>query len=256
MPGIVTVKDYFQANKTAYIVMEFAEGQTLKELLKNGSGRLPEDLVFDMMAPVMDALETVHAAGAIHRDISPDNLMVDAGGHVKLLDFGAAKSFVSVGEKSLSVMLKPGYAPYEQYSSRGKQGPWTDIYGLCATIYRAITGQVPLEALDRMEKDTLESPGQLGIHMDAKRERVLMKGLALIAEERFQSIREMKEALNDVGEASQGADGATFSGQDGQSDKTNTFQGSSDAAITAAAAALGTVVMRLVLKKVWRGNNL
>ena len=133
LPGIVMVKDYFHENKTAYIVMEFAEGETLKAILKR-NGPMPAAQVFEMMRPVMDSLEVVHDAGLIHRDISPDNFMVDAEGNVKLLDFGAARNYMADNEKSLSVMLKPGYAPEEQYRSRGKQGPWTDVYSLCATI--------------------------------------------------------------------------------------------------------------------------
>lgn len=148
-----------------------------------------------MIQPVMESLETVHEAGLIHRDISPDNLMVDSKGGVKLLDFGAARDFLAEGERSMSVMLKPGYAPQEQYSSKGKQGPWTDIYGLCATIYRAITGEVPLEALDRMDEDEIKRPSELGIDMPQSLEDALMKGLAVRPKDRFQSIGELRAAM-------------------------------------------------------------
>ena len=196
LPGIVSVKDYFQENKTGYIVMEFAEGHTLKEILKKSSqGRLPPERVFAMMRPVMKSLNKVHEAGLIHRDISPDNLMVARDGRVKLIDFGAARDFLAEGEKSLSVMLKPGYAPEEQYRSRGKQGPWTDVYGLCATMYRAITGQVPEESLDRVAEDTLRSPSQLGIPIAPWQENALMQGLAVFQRYRLQSMEELEAAL-------------------------------------------------------------
>ena len=194
LPGIVSVKDYFQENKTAYIVMEFVEGQTLKELLKKSPGsRLPVERVLSMMRPVMNALEEVHKAGLIHRDISPDNLMVSPRGEVKLIDFGAARNFLGAGEKSLSVLLKPGYAPQEQYRSRGEQGPWTDVYGLCATIYRAITGQVPEEALDRLETDKLQPPSRLGAEIGPRQEKLLMRGLALSPRDRIQSMKELEK---------------------------------------------------------------
>ncbi|MCC8138249.1 MAG: protein kinase [Clostridiales bacterium] len=193
-PGIVFVRDYFQENGTAYIVMEFAEGQTLRELLAQMPGEcLPADRVFDMMLPVMEALAKVHKAGMIHRDISPDNLMVDPEGKVTLLDFGSARDYTD--EKSLSVILKPGYAPEEQYRKRGKQGPWTDIYSLCATMYRAITGQVPMDALDRREKDELKSPSELGVKIRPEQEKALMKGLSVRAQDRFQSMEELIREL-------------------------------------------------------------
>lgn len=197
LPGIVSVKDYFQENKTAYIVMEFAEGETLKAILKKGNGKLPAEQIFKMMQPVMESLETVHEAGLIHRDISPDNLMIDGHGKVKLLDFGAARSFLSDGEKSLSVMLKPGYAPEEQYRSRGSQDPWTDVYGLCATMYRAITGEVPVESLDRFLEDELKQPSQLGIDIKPWQEDALMKGLAVFKADRFATVKELQIALEE-----------------------------------------------------------
>ena len=196
LPGIVAVKDYFQENKTAYIVMEFVQGSTLKEMLKGASGgQLPAEQIFQMMRPVMRSLDKVHEAGLIHRDISPDNLMVEQEGEVKLIDFGAARDFLAEGEKSLSVMLKPGYAPEEQYRSRGRQGPWTDVYSLCATMYRAITGQVPEESLDRMAEDTLKRPSQLGVSLPGWQEEALMKGLAVFQKDRLRSMKELEAAL-------------------------------------------------------------
>ena len=196
LPGIVFVKDYFQENKTAYIVMEFAEGETLKSLLKRQPGqRLPVEEVCRMMRPVMKSLEKVHQLGLIHRDISPDNLMIGPDGLVRLIDFGATRDYVADGERSLSVMLKPGYAPEEQYRSRGKQGPWTDIYGLCATIYRAITGEVPLESLDRMAEDTLKPPSQLGVAISPAKEAALMKGLAIYQKDRYATVEALEEAF-------------------------------------------------------------
>ena len=195
LSGIVSAKDYFQENKTAYIVMEFVEGDTLKSILKNGEGRLPARQVFEMLRPMMESLETVHEVGLIHRDISPDNIMIDTKGRVKLLDFGAARSFGTDNDRSLSVMLKPGYAPEEQYRSRGKQGPWTDVYGLCATMYRAITGKVPVESLDRLAEDTLQRPSQLGIDIDPDQEKALMKGLALYQRDRYATMGELSSAL-------------------------------------------------------------
>ncbi len=217
LPGIVSVKDYFQENNTAYIVMEYAEGQTLKAVLRQQPhGRMDTEIVLAMMEPVMDSLEQVHQAGLIHRDISPDNLMVDDRGRVKLLDFGSARAFVADGQKSLSVMLKPGYTPEEQYRSRGSQGPWTDVYALCATIYRAITGRMPPESLDRMGEDNLKRPSELGVSIRPAQEEALLKGLAVYKKDRIQSIGELRTMLS--------ADEADLTGADSEetgSERTN-----------------------------------
>lgn len=187
LPGIVSVSDFFTENGTAYIVMEYIEGQTLKEYLARSGGSLPAERVLKLMSPVLSSLARIHAEGVIHRDISPDNIMLDKDGTAKLLDFGAAKEF-SEGERSMSVMLKPGYTPVEQYQSRGAQGPYTDIYALCATIYKMITGQTPPDALDRLETDTLEPPSRLGFSVEAGVERALMKGLAVSRQSRYQTV--------------------------------------------------------------------
>lgn len=192
--GIVSVRDYFQENNTAYIVMEFLDGITLKEYLKQAGGRISPQEALALMEPVVKSLAEVHKHGLIHRDISPDNIMIMVGNRVKLMDFGAARDVSLNGEKSLSVMLKPGYAPEEQYRTRGEQGPWSDIYALCATVYRCITGQIPVEAMERVRKDELPAPSALGISMDRAKEEVLMKGLAVFAEDRIRSAQELYTA--------------------------------------------------------------
>ncbi len=140
--GIVQVKDYFEENGTAYIVMEYVEGPTLIQYLnKLGQPILPSDL-YILLTPIFNALEKVHAQGVLHRDISPDNIIVSPS-TAKLLDFGAARDFSLLGEKSNTINIKAGYAPEEQYLTHGKQGPWTDVYALSATCYRAVTGKTP-----------------------------------------------------------------------------------------------------------------
>ena len=193
LPGIVSVKDFFRENGTAYIVMEFVEGVTLKAYLEQKGGSLPTDEAFALLRPVLDSLALVHKEGIIHRDISPDNIMVTDGA-VKLIDFGAARSF-SGEERSMSVLLKPGYAPEEQYRTKGEQGPWTDVYALCATLYRCITGQRLPEALDRLRDDPLAAPSALHIRITPQQEAALLGGLAVYRENRIQSMEELGALL-------------------------------------------------------------
>jgi len=195
LPGIVSIKDFFQENGTAYISMEYIEGQTLKDYLSQMGGRLPAGQIFDMMKPVMYSLAEVHNAGLIHRDISPDNIMISKEGQMKLLDFGAARDFSDSGNKSMSIMLKPGFAPEEQYRSRGVQGPWTDVYALSATIYKCITGITPEESVERTRRDDVRPPSMLGIPIDPAQEAALMRGMAVLQEHRFQNVSELYASL-------------------------------------------------------------
>ncbi len=195
LPGIVHVRDFFQENNTAYIVMEYVEGETLKDYLKKRTRPLSINETLDMMEPVIRSLSKVHAGGIIHRDISPDNIMIQDGGDIKLIDFGAAREFESGNEKSMSVLLKPGYAPEEQYRTKGDQGPWTDVYALSATIYRCITGIKPVESMERMRTDELKKPSEMGIQIQPGTENALLKGMAVYAEDRIRSMDELKQAL-------------------------------------------------------------
>lgn len=193
-PGIVDVRDYFEENNTAYIVMEYLEGQNLRDYMQE-NGLFSPDAIFTLLEPVFDALQKMHEEGLVHRDISPDNIMFLSGGTVKLMDFGAARAVNFSDQRSLSIILKAGYAPEEQYRSKGEQGPWTDIYALSATIYRCITGIVPDDALQRLYADYLKSPSELGIKIDAGMENALMAGLQVKAKDRCRSMAEFRAIL-------------------------------------------------------------
>ncbi len=195
-PNIVSVRDIFNENSTAYMVMNFVDGMTLKQYLDQNGGKLPFDLTLKIMTPVMDAIKEVHAAGMLHRDISPDNIYLTRTGQVKLLDFGAARHAIGEYSKSLSMILKPGYAPWEQYQEKGRQGPWTDVYALGATIYRALTGKVLPQATDRLEEDLVGPPSALGVAIPAPAEKALMKAIAVKAANRYQTVEDLQQEFN------------------------------------------------------------
>jgi serine/threonine protein kinase len=184
--AIVHVFDYLEANGTAYIVMELLSGETLEERIKGG--KLSSEEVERILWPLLDGLEQVHNAGFLHRDIKPANILLDAAGNPTLIDFGASRAAMAGRSTALTAIFTPGYAAAEQMTS-AKQGPWTDIYGLSATLYHAIAGRTPPGAFDRMLSDAYEplsqikpagfSPGVLA-GIDA--------GLAVVASDRPQSI--------------------------------------------------------------------
>lgn len=194
-PNIVSVRDFFRENNTAYIVMSYVEGVTLKELLANSGNSMEVEQSLAIIMPVLDALAEVHAVGMLHRDVSPDNIFINRKGQTILIDFGAARQAIGEKGRSLSIILKPGFAPEEQYRSRGQQGPWTDIYAAGITFYNMITGKMPPESLDRLAEDTLIPPSKLGVQIDTDLESALMKALAVKAEERFQTVRDFQNAL-------------------------------------------------------------
>lgn len=193
IPEIVQVLDHFPEHNTAYIVMEFLEGRTLKEVVAQ-SGPIPADTMLALLEPVLRAMEAMHQAGVIHRDISPDNLMELKDGTVKLMDFGCARDFQSGLTETIT--LKHGFAPREQYSGRD-QGPWTDVYALCATVYYCLTGKVPPRATIRgeEEQDPMIPPRQLGADLIEEQERALLRGLSPKVENRWHSAAELYAAL-------------------------------------------------------------
>ncbi len=194
VPGVVEIVDTFSENKTAYIVMEYLEGETVKQRLER-EGRIPYDDAEEIITAVLATLSAVHRSGIIHRDLSPANIFLTSDGKVKLLDFGAARYASAYHTKSLSVILKPGYAPEEQYRSRGNQGPWTDVYSTAATMYRMITGKTPQESIERMSRDELKEPSKLGVKIDPNKENALMNALNVDISVRTQSAGQFLENL-------------------------------------------------------------
>ena len=197
-PGIVHVLDYFEANNTAYIVMEYVDGISLARYLEQ-RGKVQPEAMFRLLMPLMETLDKVHKNGVIHRDISPDNIKLvkseNGKTSVKLLDFGSARSYMD--NATYTIELKNGYAPLEQYSN-SEQGPWTDVYALCAVLYRGITGEKPISATARAMNEKLLMPSQSGIHIDPRLERILKKGLSLHRENRYQSVGELLGELDPI----------------------------------------------------------
>ena len=196
IPGVVKVRELFRENETAYIVMDFVEGETLKARLKR-TGPMPWAQAKAIFRPAIQAMEKVHQAGLIHRDLSPDNIMLTPNGQVKILDLGAAKDLnVNSGASSMQV-AKSGFSPFEQYTQRGGSGPWTDVYAMAATIYFTLTGKLPPAAMDRIEEDTISwnLPGLDALPASAL--SALQKALAVTAKKRTQSMEELEKGLFD-----------------------------------------------------------
>lgn len=196
MQGVVSVIDFFLENGTGYLVMEFIDGIQMKDYLRQQGGRISEKETLKMMRPLLEMLARVHKEGIIHRDISADNIMITRNREVKLIDFGAARQTTNLTGKSLTVLLKHGYAPVEQYQTDGNQGPWTDVYALCALMYRMISGKLPTTATNRVPNDLLQPLSQMsGIQVSAKTSAAIEKGLSVWAQDRYQNVEALLEAL-------------------------------------------------------------
>lgn len=194
-PNIVNVYDFFEANHTVYIIMEYLDGVNYKEYIKLQGGQIPLEMALQITNSVLEALKEVHKAGILHRDISPDNVFLCRDGRIKLIDFGAAR-FSNIEEaKTRSIILKPGFAPPEQYQTKSKQGPWTDMYAVGAMLYRAVTGTVPEESVNRVEEDTLVPPIKLCAQLNQNQNNAILRAMSLLPELRFHDAESFQKAL-------------------------------------------------------------
>jgi serine/threonine protein kinase len=196
-PNIVRVLRYFEANATAYMVMDYERGEPLKTVLQH-SPQPPEALLKELARPLLDGLAVVHAGGFLHRDIKPDNIVVRANGQPVLIDFGAARNAIGGTTRSLTAVLTPGYAPLEQYSGEGRQGPWTDLYAFAGVLYRAVTNHAPPDAVTRLRADSVS--GGLAAargRYSAPFLRAIEWALTMDEKRRPQSVEEWQRALLD-----------------------------------------------------------
>ncbi len=188
-PNIVDVQHLFEENNTAYYVMEYIAGQDLKRLLEKNQQRLPWEFLKPVMAQTVSALKELHKENFTHCDISPDNILVLNSGQVKLIDFGAVKN--GMNTKSSIILLKRGFAPPEQLSAKGRIGPWTDVYALAVTIYRAYTGRMPPPSEERLIQDQTVWPTEMGITPPSPRwEMALKRAMALRISDRYHDVEE------------------------------------------------------------------
>ncbi len=196
--NIVRVRNFFEENGTAYLVMDYYDGLTLAGYLaQQPQGKLPEKAAVDILMPILDGLREVHAKNFLHRDIKPQNIYLTTGNRAILLDFGAARQAMGERSRSLSVVLSEGYAPYEQYHRRGKQGPWTDIYACAAVLFHAVAGEPPPPATERLHKDELDIAA---LGLSASLTKALQSGLATDHNKRPQRMKDFQALLLESGD--------------------------------------------------------
>lgn len=194
-PVIVNVSDFFRENNTAYIVMEFLQGMTLAEYM-NKKGRLfDENHALSIVKAIANPLQELHGLGLLHRDISPDNIMIMHDNSLKLIDFGAIRQYSGHDQKSMSVLVKPGFAPPEQYDDKGMQGPWTDVYALAATYYYLVTGKQPVPSMNRLKEDTLIPLHERNSALSEKISKVMEHAMVLNCHNRIQSMTEFVKEI-------------------------------------------------------------
>ena len=194
-PRVVRVRTFFEENGTAYLVMDYVDGVSLAEHLDRAGGVLTEAQALAIMMPILDGLREIHRRGFLHRDIKPQNIYLTTDGSPILLDFGAARLALGERSRSLSVVLTPGFAPFEQYHRRGEQGPWTDIYACAATLYTLVTGRTPPDALEREKDDSLPAPRTVRSGLSPAFSAALVKAMSTDPHHRPASVEEFQALL-------------------------------------------------------------
>ncbi len=193
-PNIAKVYDWFEENDSAYIVMEFISGKSLYQVW-NEEKPLSEERVKGYIIEITSALKVVHTNNLLHRDIKPENIIINNQDRAVLIDFGATREFIANQTTNMTQLLTPGYAPLEQYSAKGKRYPATDIYALCASMYELLTGEPPAAATDRVASENLTPPRKLRPDLSPLTEQVILTGMRMKVEERFQTADQLIDAL-------------------------------------------------------------
>lgn len=191
---IVNIYDYFEENKTAYIIMEYIDGILLKDYLEK-QGAMPAEVALGVIMPIIEGVKKIHSKGIIHRDISPDNIFITDENSIKIFDFGAAQLNSSKEGMAGEKVIKVGYSAPEQYRDKSRQGFYTDIYSVGAILYQMLTGRKPIESTERERRDKLKSPLELGVKVNSNVDRAVMEAMAVQPELRYQDIRQFEEAL-------------------------------------------------------------
>jgi serine/threonine protein kinase len=199
-PNIVQVAYSFNENDTSYFVMEYLNGANMRVLIGGMGGKLPYPFALEILSSMAEALKRIHAQGLLHRDISPENIFITKEGKIKLIDFGATRYYVGEHSRSLAVVLKPGFAPPEQYSAKGNQGPWTDVYALAATFYYSVTGVKIPDAPDRLAGARIKPMQSLSANVGEGLSEAVDKALALDYRDRWQDMDSFRRAISNVGE--------------------------------------------------------
>lgn len=199
LDGIVSVRDFCYANNTAYIVMGYVDGISVKEYVEK-NGPIEGEKFLRMLEPVIQSLAKVHQTGVLHRDISPDNMLLTRDEKLVLIDFGAARKENINMTRSMTVVFKRGFSPEEQYRTRGQQGAWTDVYALCATAYYALTGKAPDESIQRVLEDDMPSLTEMtDVDLPMQQKRAFMKGMTVDFHHRYQTMDELYQGLYQQG---------------------------------------------------------
>jgi serine/threonine protein kinase len=200
--NVVVVRDFFYQFHTAYLIMEYVEGTNIKSYVRQNGAMEPQK-VLEYMRPILKSLEQIHKTGLIHRDISPENIILTPQGKIYLIDFGSTRPYSGKDYQTMTVFFKRGYAAEEQYRERGEQGPWTDVYSLCATMYFMLTGETPLEAAQRNIRDTLKQLSQFtDIDLPLSQKKAITKGMEVKREKRYADVSELYRHLYETKEES------------------------------------------------------